>query len=703
MGKDSSIGWCDDTVNPAMGCDGCELWIRGAGSCYAAHLHATRGKSNKGFAPTFEQVTLFAGRTAKAARFADLRGTPRPEKPWLDGAPRMIFVSDMGDALSRAVPFDYLKREIVDVITSEDGRRHVWLWLTKRTNRMAEFAASLREQGIEWPENLWPGTTITSQATIARARSLLRVGDERTTRFLSVEPQLDEIDFGELLARYQWVIQGGESGKDARPFDIAWARKLRDECQGAGVAFFLKQLGAAPTENGRPLKLKDSHAGDWAEWPEDLRVREVPAALRGERRPSPAPDRRRHLPLVPTGPSTPVTATPTPAPAAVGPRTTAPVTSAPPHIASDDLPFVNFGAFEVPDEEHRWLVRDAWGLGAVGIVGGDPKLGKTILTDELAVAVASGAPFLGRHEVVRQGRVLIASMEGQRWLTTDRIHRICQFRGIDPASLPIDVLDQAVLRLDDERDLQRLGAAVRRTGAVLLVLDPLVRLHLGDENVAGNIARVLGGLQGIQRQTGVAIAVVHHNKKNVAKSARPGSGLRGSSDLHAWGDSNWYLRAGEAGDVSLTIEHRAAPSPSPLRMKLHGADDLLGFEIVEGEVAATQGAPTGPSLRDRVLDALRAAEGDGIGFGALREGMGANAGKVSEALKMLDGEGLAEKRGRVWTLRSVPALAPESPPERNGPGRLRSVPSAGAGEEPKDGARSQSFTAANDVATTEGC
>jgi hypothetical protein len=344
-------------------------------------------------------------------------------------------------------------------------------------------------------------------------------------------------------------------------------------------------------------------------------------------------------------------------------------------LGAGDLPFVNFGSFVVPDEEHRWLVRDAWGLGAVGIVGGDPKLGKTILTDELAVAVASGTPFLGRHEVVRQGGVLIVSMEGQRWLTTDRISRICRFRAIEPAGLPIDVLDQAVLRLDDERDLQRLGAAVRRTGAVLLVLDPLVRLHTGDENVAGNISRVLGGLQAIQRESGVSIAVVHHNKKNVSKSARPGSGLRGSSDLHAWGDTNWYLRAAEAGDVSLTIEHRAAPAPLPLRMKLHGADDLLGFEIVEGEVATTQGAPTGPSLRDRVLDALVAAGPTGIGFGAFRQAVGANAGKVSEALKMLEAEGLAEKRGRVWAVGTVPPPGASSSSRWNGTGEERSVPS----------------------------
>lgn len=72
------------------------------------------------------------------------------------------------------------------------------------------------------------------------------------------------------------MIQGGESGAGARPFDLGSARALRDACCGAGVPYFLKQLGVAPLLDGKPLKLRDRHDGNWSEWPEDLRVRQVP-------------------------------------------------------------------------------------------------------------------------------------------------------------------------------------------------------------------------------------------------------------------------------------------------------------------------------------------------------------------------------------------------------------------------------------------
>ncbi len=280
MAESTKIQWCDDTINPVMGCDGCELWDDARRTCYAGLLHAMRGRTNKGFAPTFEQVKEFPGRMAKASRWSDLRGQRRLDKPWLDGAPRLIFVSDMGDALSAAIPFEYLKQEIIDVASTTLGSRHVWLWLTKRPLRMKEFSGWLAERCVEWPANVWPGTSITAETSLPRARSLLKVGDDTTTRFLSVEPQVERVEFGDLLPRFDWVIQGGESGGKSRPFDLAWARALRDRCREGGVAYFLKQLGARPLDGGRALKLKDRHGGDWTAWPDDLRVREIPESIR---------------------------------------------------------------------------------------------------------------------------------------------------------------------------------------------------------------------------------------------------------------------------------------------------------------------------------------------------------------------------------------------------------------------------------------
>ena len=277
MAKDTAIQWCDSTCNPSMGCDGCELWDKHRHTCYAGTLHETRGKKNKGFAPSFDKVTPFPGRMVEAAGWPDLRGAARPDKPWLDGSPRTIFVSDMGDSLSQAISFDYLRKEVVEVAESERGQRHTWQWLTKRPQRMAEFSAWLKGQGRQWPVNLWVGTSITSASSLARVAKLLCVGDETTTRFLSVEPQVEAVDLGEHLRQLDWIIQGGESGRDARPFDLVWARTLLGQCRQVGVPYFLKQVGAVVHDQGQPITLRDSHGGDWSEWPEDLRVREIPS------------------------------------------------------------------------------------------------------------------------------------------------------------------------------------------------------------------------------------------------------------------------------------------------------------------------------------------------------------------------------------------------------------------------------------------
>jgi protein gp37 len=209
----------------------------------------------------------------RAARWSDLTSTKRGEKPWLDGLPRLIFVSDMSDALSESVEFDYLKREVIDVVASGMGRRHRWLWLTKRPQRMAAFSAYIEQS---WPENLWVATSITTQASTARIDSLLSVGDKRTKRFLSVEPQWEPIQLGEWLPKLDWVIQGGESGPLAHEFHIEWAESMIAECRRFNVPYFLKQLGSNVRRRGERVTFEHSHGGNWSEWLGHLRVRLLP-------------------------------------------------------------------------------------------------------------------------------------------------------------------------------------------------------------------------------------------------------------------------------------------------------------------------------------------------------------------------------------------------------------------------------------------
>ena len=105
----------------------------------------------------------------------------------------------------------------------------------------------------------------------------------------------------------------------------------------------------------------------------------------------------------------------------------------------------------------------------------------------------------------------------------------------------------------------------------LVVLDPLVRLHGVDENAVADIAPLLGFLRDLQRRFDTAILLVHHSRKSGA--TRSGQALRGSSELHAWGDSNLYLRRRDT-QIVMTVEHRAAAGLSDIESEL--ADDGEG-------------------------------------------------------------------------------------------------------------------------------
>ena len=260
--------------------------IRKAVTCYAAILHLNKAQSivnptrmpNKGYAPIFESVSRFAGRAAETAKLPDLLGQANPETPWKNRLPRMIFVSDMGDAFSSIGDFGFLKGDLLPAITSDAGIRHLWLWLTKRPEHMAKFAAEIGG----FPDNVCAMTTLTGPDE----RCLKRLADlklvEASIRGLSIEPLWDRIPPAKLnLTGIDWVIAGGESGSGelTRPFALEWAMELRDHCRKQGVAFFLKQLGRNPTRGGMPVKLKDKHGGNWEEWEISLRVREFPRAF----------------------------------------------------------------------------------------------------------------------------------------------------------------------------------------------------------------------------------------------------------------------------------------------------------------------------------------------------------------------------------------------------------------------------------------
>lgn len=192
-------------------------------------------------------------------------------------------------------------------------------------------------------------------------------------------------------------------------------------------------------------------------------------------------------------------------------------------------------------EERRWLVTGLWAEEAVGIVGGEPKCCKSFLALDLAVSVAAGAPCLRRFPVTRPGRVLLYAAEDALHVVRRRLEGISAAAGADLADLDIQVITAPTLRLDLDADRASLDETVAKLEPRLLVLDPFVRLHRIDENASGEVAPILAYLRELQRRHGVAVAVVHHAKKGGGR-IRAGQALRGSSEFHAWGDSNLYLR-----------------------------------------------------------------------------------------------------------------------------------------------------------------
>lgn len=347
------IQWTDLSWNPLLGCrrasPGCE-------HCYAERLIATRMSKN----PKLPLYHDLARVTAKGEpQFTGVRRLvpDRLDEPLRKRAPSRIFVCDMGDIFFEGHPFEDIAA-VFGVMAA--APRHTFQVLTKRASRMAEFFAWVKERAPEnirggkgvvisaaeealdlrpvgfvgalesvergvqtqraanlagifyeacimntaigWPlPNVWLGVSVEDQQRAdERIPHLLRC--PAVVRFLSVEPQLEAIDFRNVPGFNRigldlsgwWVIQGGESGKGARPFDLAWARSMRDQCKAAGVAYFLKQLGSnshttweditsggwgmdakfwqrMPNESTHRLSFLDSHGGNESEWPADLR------------------------------------------------------------------------------------------------------------------------------------------------------------------------------------------------------------------------------------------------------------------------------------------------------------------------------------------------------------------------------------------------------------------------------------------------
>lgn len=286
MGEKTEIAWCDHTFNPWWGCQrvspGCE-------NCYAETFAKRVGL--KVWGPTSER------------RFFGEKHWREPLK-WdraarAEGRRHRVFCASMADVFEDRRDLDGERERLWELIAQTPWLD--WLLLTKRPENIARMVPWLqRIAPLEpWP-NVWLGTTCEDDRRAReRVPELLRV--PAAIRFISYEPALGPVDWVDVIGQaaldldmlgaraIDWIIVGGESGPHARPFDLTWAENTLAQCKAAGVACFVKQLGAwrQPRRIPRPdygadayslelLTLRDRKGGDWSEWPADLRVREFP-------------------------------------------------------------------------------------------------------------------------------------------------------------------------------------------------------------------------------------------------------------------------------------------------------------------------------------------------------------------------------------------------------------------------------------------
>lgn len=288
----TTIQWTNRVWNPVRGCSRVS---KGCVNCYAerqALRFAGRVNEQQGAGPFAGFVQITNGHPQWTGKVQIVEKHVADPLRWLD--PQMIFVNSMSDLWHEKLSLDD-DADIYAVMAAANW--HTYQVLTKRPEirldafQNPKFAEEVEERAIDiianwegragwvgwkfqWPlPNVWEGVSVEDQRNKGRIDLLRQT--PAAVRFLSIEPLLEDIGHLDLRSIH-WVIVGGESGPSARPFDIAWARNIVEQCKAAGVACFVKQVGAHVIQDGERRRKADRKGGDWHEWPHDIRVREFP-------------------------------------------------------------------------------------------------------------------------------------------------------------------------------------------------------------------------------------------------------------------------------------------------------------------------------------------------------------------------------------------------------------------------------------------
>jgi hypothetical protein len=318
------------------------------------------------------------------------------------------------------------------------------------------------------------------------------------------------------------------------------------------------------------------------------------------------------------------------------------------------LPVLRINEIPLEREPRRWLIEDLWGAAAVGFIGGPPKCCKSYLGLDMALSIATGTPALGVYKTRQQGPTLVYLAEDSLPVIRERVAALANHRGLPLDQIDLHVITVARLQLDQRDDLRRLYETARTLRPRLLLLDPLVRLHGLDENNASDVAGLLSGLRHLQRSLDLAVVLVHHTRKSIPPGMPAGQGLRGSTDLHAFGDSNLYLRR-EHGRLTLSMEHRAAAAPDPIGLELVTTNErTIHLEVTQADPSERR-RDQDASLDETVLVTLVGRSG--MTRQALRQQLAVKNERLGLALARLERSGRIRRGGNGWQLdngRGVP-------------------------------------------------
>jgi hypothetical protein len=266
--------------------------------------------------------------------------------------------------------------------------------------------------------------------------------------------------------------------------------------------------------------------------------------------------------------------------------------------------------------------------------------------------------------------VLLFPAEDSLVVVRRRLEGICSAADVDFQSLPVEVITAPTLRLDAPKDRERLSNTVQARQPRLLILDPLIRLHRVDENDASQIAGLLSYLRQLQRTFHVAVLVVHHARKD-ANSTRPGQALRGSSELHGWGDSNLYMRR-RGALLTLSTEHRAAASQDHIPLELTQAGSALALSVAAEDSSIPE--PGSESSAPQRVQQILAGLDQPVTVQQLRKLCGLRTTTVCSCLAQLAQTGVVTHDSRGYQLNRVspsPAvsLSPPIGPQGKGNGK----------------------------------